>query len=412
MDAILLAAGKGTRMAPLSPEVAKPLLPVAGRSLLHRMLDGLAAAGAVRTWVVVHHQAEQVRKEARAWKGRMRVLTVNQDQPRGTGHAVAAAARRVKGDALVVMGDAILDPATLADLASAKGFVLAAARVEDATRYGALKVAGRRVVRLAEKSSRPPSRLVNTGMYRVPAEVLEETQGLRPSPRGELEFTDLVNRRARRGEVRWLPAKGWMDIGAPWDLLDAQAALTAPTLTALLGQQLAGGPGTIEEGVHVRGRLYACAGALVRSGTYVEGDVWVGPGALVGPNAYLRGPTCIGPGCHVGAATEVKASLLMDGANAPHLNYIGDSILGPDVNLGAGTKVANLKVTPGTIRAWGPDGPMDTGRRKFGVCIGPRAKVGINCSMNPGTMVGAGSLVGAQLALSGWLPPDTRRLSP
>lgn len=398
-------------MAPLTPALAKPLLPVAGRSLLHRMLDGLAAAGAVRAWVVVHHGAAEVRREARAWRGGMKVTCIDQGEPRGTGHALAAAARRARGDVLVAMGDAVVDPKTLARLAAARGFVLAAARVEDPTRFGALRVEGSRVVRLAEKSRRPPSDLVNTGLYRIPAEAVAQAGSLRPSPRGELELTDLVNAWARRGRVRWIPARGWVDVGSPWDLLAAQEAVLPQEMDRLLAGAAQGGPGTVEAGVHVRGRLFVAEGAVVKSGTYVEGDVWVGPGARVGPNAYVRGPTCIGAGCHVGAATEVKASLLMDGSNAPHLNYVGDSVLGPDVNLGAGTKVANLKVTPGTVRAWGPDGPVDTGRRKFGACVGPGAKVGINCSMNPGTMVGAGSLVGAQVVLSGWVPPGTRKLS-
>lgn len=397
-------------MAPLTPTLAKPLLAIAGRSLLHRMLDALAAAGVARTVVVTHHLAPQVEAAAAAWKGKMAVTCVPQGKPGGTGHAVAAGAPHVKGDALVVMGDGIVSPAVVARLAKASGFTLAAARVPDARPYGALVVAGDKVRDLAEKSPQPPSDLVNTGLYRVPAAALRETSALKPSPRGELEFTDIVRAWAARGEVSWIPADGWLDAGAPWDLLAALEPLVAAELDAALGGKRAGGPGTVEEGVHVRGRLLVGAGAVVRSGTYVEGDVWVGPGAKVGPNAYLRGPVSIGAGCHVGAATEVKASLLMDGANAPHLNYVGDSVLGPGVNLGAGTKVANLKVTPGNVRAVGPAGPVDTGRRKFGTCLGPEVKTGINSSLMPGSMVGAGSLIGAGRLVSGWVPPGSRLL--
>lgn len=410
MDAILLAAGKGTRMAPLTPELAKPLLEVAGRSLLHRMLDGLAEAGVGRAVVVTHHQAKQVEAAAKAWRGAMKVQCVEQGAPKGTGHAVAAGATKVDGDALVVMGDCLVDAATLRALARAKGFALAASKVADPTRYGALKVEGRRLKALAEKSPKPPSDLVNTGLYRVPGEALEQAAALKPSPRGELEFTDVVNAWAKRGEAAWLPAKGWLDVGAPWDLLAAQEAALAPGLDFRLEGAAVGGPGTVEDGVQVRGRLYVERGATVKSGTYVEGDVWVGPGARVGPNAYLRGPLHVGAKCHVGAATELKASLLMEGANAPHLNYVGDSVLGPGVNLGAGTKVANLKVTPGTVKATGPGGRMDTGRIKFGVCLGPHAKTGINTSLNPGTLVGAGALIGAGQVVSGWVPPGTRKL--
>jgi bifunctional UDP-N-acetylglucosamine pyrophosphorylase/glucosamine-1-phosphate N-acetyltransferase len=410
VDAILLAGGQGTRMAPLTPSLAKPTLPVAGRPLLHWMLDGLAKAGVRHAAVVTHHQDAAVEVCVRTWGGPIDCVFVPQGRTGGTGHAVAVAAPHVEGDALLVMGDAGVAPSTLKALAANKGFWLAAATVEDARPYGALRVEGDRVLDLAEKSQQPPSNLVNTGLYRVPSEALQQAQTLRPSPRGELEFTDIVRAWAHESRVRWMTAKGWIDLGAPWDLLRAQETVLPSRLDALLGGQRSGGPGTVEPGVQVRGRLWVEPGAVVRSGTYVEGDVYVGPDSRVGPNAFLRGPLCIGAGCHVGAGTELKASLLLDGSNAPHLNYVGDSILGPGVNLGAGTNVANLKVTPGTVRAHTPNGPVDTGRRKFGVVLGPDVKTGINCSLNPGTLVGAGSVFGAGQTVSGWVPPATERL--
>lgn len=408
----MLAAGLGKRMAPLTPSIPKPLLDVAGRSLLHHMLDHLAASGVKRVVVVVHHQALAVTKHAVAWDGkpRMRIQCVRQSRPRGTGHAVATAARHVKGDALVVMGDAVVDPAVIQGLADAEGFVLAAARVPDARRFGALKARGKRILEVREKPKDAAPGLVNAGLYRIPHAALKDAARLKPSPRGELELTDVVDAWAQAGDVAWIPATGWLDAAAPWDLLAANEAALPRRLDALLGRKARGGPGTIEAGVQVRGRLFVDAGAVVKSGTYVEGDVLVGAGAKVGPNAYIRGPTTVGRGCHVGAATEVKASVLMDRANAPHLNYVGDSVLGPDVNLGAGTKVANLKVTPGDVRAAGPDGLLDTGRRKFGVVLGSGVKTGVNCSLMPGLMVGDGALLGAGRVVSGWVPPGTRLL--
>jgi UDP-N-acetylglucosamine diphosphorylase / glucose-1-phosphate thymidylyltransferase / UDP-N-acetylgalactosamine diphosphorylase / glucosamine-1-phosphate N-acetyltransferase / galactosamine-1-phosphate N-acetyltransferase len=389
-------------MAPLSPHLAKPTLQIAGRSLLHRTLDNLASCGVRHAWVVTHHQAAQVEADAAAWRGSMRVACTPQGASRGTGHAVASALQHLRGDALLVMGDGLCSPETFHELAQAEGFTLAASRVAEPQRYGALAVDGHRVLDIAEKSPTPPSDLVNTGLYRVPAAALQATRELSPSPRGELEFTDVVRDWAKQGRVQWVPAQDWMDVGTPWDLLDAQ--------TRILADMEGGGPGVVEEGVHVRGRLWVGEGAVVKSGTYIEGNVHVGAGSRIGPNAYLRGPVGIGKGCHVGAGTEVKASLFMDGANAPHLNYVGDSVLGPDVNLGAGTKVANLKVTPGTVRAVGPNGPMDTGRRKFGVALGPGVKTGINASLMPGTLVGADSLLGAGRVHGGWVPPSSRLL--
>ncbi|HUR24785.1 MAG TPA: bifunctional sugar-1-phosphate nucleotidylyltransferase/acetyltransferase [Candidatus Thermoplasmatota archaeon] len=403
MQAILLAAGKGTRMWPLATRTPKPLLEVAGRSLLWRMLDALAAAGASECIVVVGHGGERVTAAASAWRGGMVVRCVPQGEPRGTGHAVAAAAPHVKEDCLLAMADGLVEAATLQALAQAGGFAVAAQRVADPSRYGALRVQGDRVLGVEEKSERPSSDLVNTGFYRVPLAAVQECAGLRPSPRGELEFTDVLAAWAARGEVRWTAAEGWRDVGAPWDLLVAHEALMGPTLDFLLDGVSSGvaGNGTVEDGVHVRGRLFVEAGAVVKAGTYVEGDVYIGSGARVGPNSYLRGPVAIGAKCHVGAATELKNTILLPGAHAPHLNYVGDSILGEGCNLGAGTVVANLRHDDATVRVHHKGKRVDTGRRKFGAIVGDGAKTGVNASLNPGTLLGPGVLVPAGAAVKG-----------
>lgn len=403
MQAILLAAGKGTRMWPLATRTPKPLLEVAGRSLLWRMLDGLAAAGARDCVVVVGHGAEAVTAAARAWRGAMPVRCVPQGEPRGTGHAVAAAAAHVSEDCLLAMADGLIGDATLRALAAAEGFAVAAQRVPDPTRYGALRVKGDRVVAVEEKSDKPSSDLVNTGFYRVPIAALRDCASLKPSPRGELEFTDVLGAWGAQGKVAWIAAEGWRDVGSPWDLLTAHEALMGPTMEFLLDGAKTGvaGTGVVEEGVHVRGRLFVEAGAVVKAGTYVEGDVYVSAGARVGPNAYLRGPVAIGPKAHVGAATELKNAIVMAGGNAPHLNYVGDSVLGEGCNLGAGTIVANLRHDDAAVRVHHKGKRVDTGRRKFGAIVGDGAKTGVNASLNPGTLLGPGVLVPAGAAAKG-----------
>ena len=403
MQAILLAAGKGTRMWPLATRTPKPLLEVAGRSLLWRMLDAIAAAGATDCIVVVGHGAERVTAHAGAWRGAMAVRCVPQGEPRGTGHAVAAAASHVTEDCLLAMADGLIDAATLQALAEAGGFVVAAQRVPDPTKYGALRVKGDLVIGVEEKSDKPSSDLVNTGFYRVPLAAIRECATLNPSPRGELEFTDVLAAWGAQGKVRWIPAQGWRDVGTPWDLLSAHEALMGPTMDFLLDGAKTGkaGTGTVEAGVQVRGRLFVEAGAVVKSGTYIEGDVFVSAGARIGPNAYLRGPVAIGPKCHVGASTELKNTILMAGAHAPHLNYVGDSVLGEGCNLGAGTVVANLRHDDASVLVHHKGKRVDTSRRKFGAVVGDGAKTGVNASLNPGTVLGPGVLVPAGTAVKG-----------
>jgi len=116
-------------------------------------------------------------------------------------------------------------------------------------------------------------------------------------------------------------------------------------------------------------------------------------GAEVGPNAYVRGPAVVGVGAHVGHAVELKNSVLMSGASVGHLSYVGDSVVGENVNFGAGTVVANLRHDGRNVVARVKDGDekVDTGRRKFGVVVGDAAKTGINTSLNAGVRLGAGA---------------------
>jgi len=141
----------------------------------------------------------------------------------------------------------------------------------------------------------------------------------------------------------------------------------------------------------VSGAVVGEDGARIRSGTYVEGPVVIREGADVGPNAYVRGATVLGPDARVGNAVEVKNSVLMEGATVGHLSYVGDSILGRDVNFGAGTVVANLRHDDESIRMTVKDERVDTGRRKLGVVAGDDVKTGIDTSLNAGLSLSTGA---------------------
>ena len=145
-------------------------------------------------------------------------------------------------------------------------------------------------------------------------------------------------------------------------------------------------------------------GTVVEPGAYIRGPAIIGRNTEVRQGAYIRGYAVVGDGCVVGHATEVKASVLMDGAKAGHFAYIGDSILGRDVNLGAGTKLANLKVVKGNVYVRIGDRRCDSGLRKFGAMIGDASELGCNSVTNPGTLIGPDSKVYPCVSLAGFLP--------
>ena len=123
---------------------------------------------------------------------------------------------------------------------------------------------------------------------------------------------------------------------------------------------------------------------------FVEGLVFVGKGTIIRSGACLRGPVVIGEGCVIGHHVEIVRSVIFDGAKIPHLNYVGDSVIGSGVNLGAGSICANVRLDKGEISICG----VNTGRKKLGALIGDGASVGCNAVLNPGAVLLPGAVVG------------------
>jgi UDP-N-acetylglucosamine diphosphorylase / glucose-1-phosphate thymidylyltransferase / UDP-N-acetylgalactosamine diphosphorylase / glucosamine-1-phosphate N-acetyltransferase / galactosamine-1-phosphate N-acetyltransferase len=135
------------------------------------------------------------------------------------------------------------------------------------------------------------------------------------------------------------------------------------------------------------------AGCLLEEGTYIVGPTIIGDQTEIRHGSYIRGEVITGKRCVVGHASEIKSSILLNDAKAPHFAYVGDSVLGNKVNLGAGTKVSNLKITGDEISMKYSGGEVSTGLRKFGALIGDHVETGCNSVLNPGVILGKGSMV-------------------
>jgi len=179
------------------------------------------------------------------------------------------------------------------------------------------------------------------------------------------------------------PFRDTFDPEAPWELLGAP-------LDAILRALPDRASGFVPDpGAHLLGEgVVISEGATIAPGAVIEGPVWIGPGATVRTGAYIRGGCWIGGGAVVGANTEVKRSIFLPGAKAPHLAYVGDSILGAKVNLGAGTVLSNFRHDGGQITIPSPDGPIVTGRRKLGAILGDGVAIGCNSVLHPGVVMG------------------------
>ncbi len=187
------------------------------------------------------------------------------------------------------------------------------------------------------------------------------------------------------------------DPAAPWALLgDTLDAILAALPSSQIDIRLS-------PDVHILGDgIVIGAGTHIHPGAVIEGPVWIGRDVEIRPGAYLRGGIWIGDGCVVGASTELKRAILFPGAKAPHLNYVGDSILGAGVNLGAGTILSNFRHDGGEVRI----GRRGTGRRKLSAVLGDGVMTGCNCVVHPGVVVGRGTQIYPGVQLRSGIYPE------
>ncbi|MEM3815714.1 MAG: sugar phosphate nucleotidyltransferase, partial [Candidatus Bathyarchaeia archaeon] len=352
MKAVVLAAGEGQRLRPLTLTRPKHMIPVGGKPILEHLLSALKIPSIEEVLIVVNYKAEIIKAYfGDGSKYGVKIRYVVQEKVAGTADAVHTVEEYVGDeDFLTVNGDLLVSDDVIKSVINIhrRDFpiaTLAAVRVERPKDYGVLKVDSGKLVDIIEKpSEKGIGNLVNAGIYVFSAEIFDFIKRTEPSPRGEIEITDSIRSAIIKGEkvsVVEIPSDKWLDIGRPWDLFDANMRVLKNIKPDILGR--------VEEGVHIKGPVFIGNDALIRSGSYIEGPVFIGDGCDIGPNCYIRPYTSIGRNVRVGNACEVKNSILMDNVHVGHLSYIGDSIIGENCNLGAGFISANLRFDKKTV---------------------------------------------------------------
>jgi len=401
MKCVILAAGEGNRMHPLTYTRPKVMLPIAGKPILEWNLLNARAAGLKEFIFVVSYKSEMVREyfgDGKPWN--VKINYVNQGKAMGTAHAIGTVEPFVS-DCIVLCGDTIFGTNDIKQIAK-KGTKIGLVKIDNATEYGIVELKGKHVVKIYEKMEHPLSNVINAGIYHFNKHIFDFIRKTEKSPRGEFEITDSINMLVEKESMEGVFLKEWRDVVYPWHLLDANEELLKKLKTKIQG--------TVEKNVTVKGIVVVGKGTVIRSGTYIEGPVVIGDNSKIGPNCYIRPYTTIGSNCHVGNACEVKNSIVMDHSNIPHLNYVGDSIIGQHCNLGAGTTVANLRLDKNNIVVTLNGKKIDSKRRKLGTVMGDNVQTGINSIINVGTMIGNNVFIGLGAMAKGEIKPDTRIL--
>ncbi|SES81219.1 bifunctional UDP-N-acetylglucosamine pyrophosphorylase / Glucosamine-1-phosphate N-acetyltransferase [Methanococcoides vulcani] len=387
MKAVVLAAGEGTRMRPLTSAIPKVMLPIANKPMLEHIVDAAIEAGIEGFVFITGYHEESIREYF--GDGEKRGVTidyVHQKEQLGTANAIGCAKEYVKGEFIVLNGDVLVSSSHIRRMTERKeDAVITVKHVENPSDFGVIETNGNKVSRIIEKPEKPPTDLANAGIYLFREPIFELIENTPLSPRKEYEITDslqmLIDSDANVGYE--ILEEEWIDIGRPWDLLDAN--------TVLLNEMEPVRSGLVEPNATLIGDVSVGEGTLIRNGAYIIGPVVIGKDCDIGPNCFIRPSTTIGNRVHIGNAVEVKNSIIMDDTKIGHLTYMGDSIIGRKCNFGAGTKVANLRHDGKNIKVNIKGRRTDSGRRKLGVIMGDDVHTGINTSINVGTVMKSGS---------------------
>jgi len=398
LKAIILAAGEGSRMRPLTYTRPKVMLPIANKPILEHLLIEAKKAGIREFVFIVGYHDEQVRDYfGTGDKWEVSIDYCTQRKQLGTADALRTVEDLVDGNFLVINGDIITHQKDIHSLTSQNDITMGVVKIEDTRSLGVVELNKDKVVHIYEKTEKPPSNMANAGLYLFTPDIFDAISQTSKSPRGEFEITDSLQLMIDKGRhVSYQGISYWLDLSYPWDLLAANESLLAETKVQNLGE--------IEENVVMKGSVSVGKDTIVRSGSYIIGPVIIGQNCDIGPNCYIRPSTSIGDNCHIGNAVEVKNSIIMKGSKVPHHNYVGDSIIGEGCNLGAGTKIANLRLDKKDIQIAG----INTKRHKLGAIIGDRVETGINAAINVGCIIGNDTHIGPGAIASGIIAPNSR----
>lgn len=394
MQAVILAAGQSSRFWPLNQK-HKSLFKLMGRPLILTLLEGLKRSE-IKEIIIIQSPKRDIEQELRNYSLGLKVKYLIQKKPLGTGDAILLVEKFIKGHFFVLNAeridfkdyiDLILEKATsYTKISVGARAILLSAPTKTPWLFGNLKIKGDKVLDIIEKPEKGKefSNFKSVGVYFLPKEFFGYLKKEKPH---SYSLIRAFSKYAKEKELKIVKIeKEPISLKYPWDLFDINEYLLKKIKTKILGK--------IEKHCQISGPLIIEKGSLLKSGTYIEGPVYIGKNCRIGPNCYIRGFTSIGSGCQIGSGVEIKNSIIGNNSKIPHLNYLGNSIIEENCNLGAGTITANLRFDNGIIKSVVKGEKISTGLKKLGAVVGGKTKIGINVSLMPGVLIGSGCLIG------------------
>jgi bifunctional UDP-N-acetylglucosamine pyrophosphorylase/glucosamine-1-phosphate N-acetyltransferase len=390
MKALILAAGKATSLVPFNVNRPAPMIKLCGRYVLEQTLDLLREAGIGDAVIVVENGAERIPKALGDGSRYGLSLQYVHQQRDGIGGAILDA-RAAVGSAehfLLVYGDTLsrdnLYVKTLQSHHEHRKPIAAVCLTEYPERYGNIYMTGD--MRITEIIERPPKALGNyvlAGVFVLPRSFFDHL-----AASGARMHEAMARLLSHEGLYASIWEEAWVDIRYPWDILSANQIL----MKGWSGGRIAASA-RISELAVITGPVVIEDDVQVLSGAVIQGPCHIGPGSFIGNNALLRSHTSLGAKSIIGFGVEIKNAVIMDGSRIGRLSFVGDSVIGEGVDIGAGTMTINREIDDRIIEVSVGPRSVSTHLCKVGAFVGDRAILGAGHALAPGSIVPVAAVV-------------------
>ena len=394
MKALILAAGFGTRLHPLTQFRPKAMLPLLGKPMLHHVIDTVKAAGMTEIVLVVGHYQEQIRDYFGNGKALgVKISYAAQAEPKGEYDAVLAAESALSDADRFLMTDCDIITTTgrfeaAVKAAKTSDMALSLFEVPNPSQFGVVELDGSKITTIVEKPApgSEPSNLAVAGVYiftNAIFDMLRKTKDL------EVGIQHLID---EGHTVYGSHSKdSWVDVGRTWNILEA-----SPVLFERLRQSKTkkiDASASVSDAAHLIGDVWIGPRARVFPGATIVGPAYLGPNAVVGNNCLVRDHTILDEHASVGFSCEVRNTVMMPHSRVGHLAFVGDSILGYGADLGASVVLSNYRFDGGDVQVMLRGQLVSTHTDKFGAVVGDQAKIGCGAVVLPGRTIGYNSWI-------------------
>jgi len=397
MQAIILAAGESSRFWPLNKR-HKSLIKIMGKPLIWYTINGLKKSG-IREIIIVQGPKKEVEKELKNHSFKANIKYVIQPKPIGMADALSRATDYLKDQFFVLDvgrfdGGDYIRPLLKKQKSTGDQLILLGAKTDNPQLYGILSLERDRVKEIIEKPKKgtEPSNIKVVGVYLLPKEFIDYYQRI---PERQYAFENALSLYMKEKNVRIVMAREKTpSLKYPWHLFEVEKYLINRFLKAKTEKSA-----KIAKNATIQNKVYIGKNAKVFEGAIIKGPCYIGDNCVIGNNSLIREYTDLEKDVLIGANAEVVRSIFQEDVHI-HSGFFGDSILGEGCRIGAGTVTANVRIDRGKINSIVKGEKINTGLNSFGAVIGENTKVGINCSLMPGKLIGSNCLIGPKTVVS------------